>query len=125
MPCRASWLTSTTHQMVCHCPVNHTTTTPHPTTLLRRPWKGSWRWFHEELLDCCLPLNKVAQEGVVLTQVIVWGEGGWWLRRGVCGADMCGRVGLAKGWAGRLGLVGVGVLLLCHRRCVMLLGGAQ
>jgi hypothetical protein len=34
-----------------------------------RPWKGSWRWFHEELLDCCLPLNKVAQEGVVLTQV--------------------------------------------------------
>jgi hypothetical protein len=35
----------------------------------KRPWKGSWRWFHEELLDCCLPLSKVAQEGVVLTQV--------------------------------------------------------
>lgn len=35
----------------------------------KRPWKGSWRWFHEELLDCCLPLNKVAVEGVVLTQV--------------------------------------------------------
>jgi glutathione gamma-glutamylcysteinyltransferase len=34
----------------------------------KRPWKGSWRWFHEELLDCCLPLSKVAQEGVVLTQ---------------------------------------------------------
>lgn len=35
----------------------------------KRPWKGSWRWFHEQLLDCCLPLNKVAQEGVVLMQV--------------------------------------------------------
>jgi glutathione gamma-glutamylcysteinyltransferase len=35
----------------------------------KRPWKGSWRWFHEQLLDCCLPLNKVAQDGVVLTQV--------------------------------------------------------
>ena len=19
----------------------------------RRPWKGVWRWFNEELLDCC------------------------------------------------------------------------
>lgn len=35
----------------------------------KRPWKGSWRWFHEQLLDCCLPLDTVAQEGVVLTQV--------------------------------------------------------
>jgi glutathione gamma-glutamylcysteinyltransferase len=35
----------------------------------KRPWKGSWRWFHETLLDCCLPLDTVAQEGVVLTQV--------------------------------------------------------
>eukprot|EP00775_Hariotina_reticulata_P014329 gene14329-55_t len=34
----------------------------------KRPWKGSWRWFHEQLLDCCLPLNTVAKEGVVLTQ---------------------------------------------------------
>lgn len=49
----------------------------------KRPWKGSWRWFHEELLDCCLPLNKVAQEGVVLTQVcpggarrVGWGKEG-------------------------------------------------
>jgi glutathione gamma-glutamylcysteinyltransferase len=35
----------------------------------KRPWKGSWRWFHEQLLDCCLPLATVAKEGVVLTQV--------------------------------------------------------
>eukprot|EP00878_Enallax_costatus_P016815 GHUV01017648.1.p1 GENE.GHUV01017648.1~~GHUV01017648.1.p1 ORF type:complete len:331 (+),score=67.21 GHUV01017648.1:896-1888(+) len=34
----------------------------------KRPWKGSWRWFHEQLLDCCLPLDTVAKEGVVLTQ---------------------------------------------------------
>ncbi|WIA42506.1 hypothetical protein OEZ86_008492 [Tetradesmus obliquus] len=34
----------------------------------KRPWKGSWRWFHEQLLDCCLPLATVAKEGVVLTQ---------------------------------------------------------
>ncbi|KAI8471447.1 MAG: Phytochelatin synthase-domain-containing protein [Monoraphidium minutum] len=30
----------------------------------RRTWKGSWRWFHEKLLDCCLPLDKVAAEGI-------------------------------------------------------------
>ena len=34
----------------------------------RRPWKGSWRWFHERLLDCCLPLERVASEGIVLAQ---------------------------------------------------------
>jgi hypothetical protein len=38
----------------------------------RRTWKGSWRWFHEKLLDCCLPLDKVAAEGIVLSQVGVW-----------------------------------------------------
>jgi glutathione gamma-glutamylcysteinyltransferase len=25
----------------------------------RRPWKGPWRWFNEDLLDCCEPLPKV------------------------------------------------------------------
>ena len=25
----------------------------------RRPWKGPWRWFHEEMLDCCHPLERV------------------------------------------------------------------
>lgn len=34
----------------------------------RRKWKGSWRWFHEKLLDCCLPLERVAMEGITLTQ---------------------------------------------------------
>uniref|UniRef100_A0A1I8JNM6 glutathione gamma-glutamylcysteinyltransferase n=1 Tax=Macrostomum lignano TaxID=282301 RepID=A0A1I8JNM6_9PLAT len=26
-----------------------------------RVWKGPWRWFHEEMLDCCVPLSKSAQ----------------------------------------------------------------
>ena len=25
----------------------------------RRTWKGAWRWFHEEMLDCCWPLEQV------------------------------------------------------------------
>ncbi|MEW5316215.1 MAG: hypothetical protein WDW38_007597 [Sanguina aurantia] len=34
----------------------------------RRPWKGVWRWFHEELLDCCKPLVEVQKDGVTLSQ---------------------------------------------------------
>jgi len=34
----------------------------------RRTWKGPWRWFHEEMLDCCHPLSKVKEEGVTLEQ---------------------------------------------------------
>lgn len=29
-----------------------------------RPWKGPWRWFSEELLDCCAPLEEVRDRGV-------------------------------------------------------------
>jgi hypothetical protein len=35
----------------------------------RRAWKGPWRWFHEQMLDCCLPISRVAEEGIVLQQV--------------------------------------------------------
>lgn len=35
----------------------------------RRAWKGPWRWFHEEMLDCCKPLADVQKEGVTLAQV--------------------------------------------------------
>jgi len=35
----------------------------------RRAWKGPWRWFHEQMLDCCLPIARVAEEGIVLDQV--------------------------------------------------------
>jgi Phytochelatin synthase len=42
---------------------------PEPRADPRRAWKGPWRWFHEALLDCCAPLQRVAQDGVTLTQV--------------------------------------------------------
>jgi glutathione gamma-glutamylcysteinyltransferase len=31
-----------------------------------RVWKGNWRWFDESLLDCCVPLDVVAREGIDL-----------------------------------------------------------
>jgi len=34
----------------------------------RRPWKGPWRYYNESLLDCCLPLERVARVGVTLPQ---------------------------------------------------------
>jgi len=34
----------------------------------RRKWKGPWRWFHEEMLDCCKPLSAVIKEGITLDQ---------------------------------------------------------
>lgn len=33
-----------------------------------RLWKGPWRWYSEELLDCCLPLDAVRDKGVTLDQ---------------------------------------------------------
>jgi glutathione gamma-glutamylcysteinyltransferase len=29
-----------------------------------RLWKGPWRWFSEELLDCCVPLTEVQRRGL-------------------------------------------------------------
>jgi glutathione gamma-glutamylcysteinyltransferase len=29
-----------------------------------RLWKGPWRWFAEELLDCCVPLSQVRERGL-------------------------------------------------------------
>jgi phytochelatin synthase len=34
-----------------------------------RTWRGPWRWFSEELLDCCTPLAKVRDSGVTLDEV--------------------------------------------------------
>lgn len=34
----------------------------------RRAWKGPWRFFHEHMLDCCHPLEKVREEGITLEQ---------------------------------------------------------
>ena len=29
-----------------------------------RLWKGPWRWFAEDLLDCCVPLSTVRERGL-------------------------------------------------------------
>nr|AWV56809.1 similar to phytochelatin synthase [Trebouxia lynnae] len=34
----------------------------------RRAWKGPWRWFHEQMLDCCEPLSQVLASGINLDQ---------------------------------------------------------
>lgn len=31
-----------------------------------RPWKGPWRWYAEDLLDCCDPLDQVRVRGLTL-----------------------------------------------------------
>jgi glutathione gamma-glutamylcysteinyltransferase len=34
-----------------------------------RTWKGPWRWFAEDLLDCCVPLAEVRQRGLHLDEL--------------------------------------------------------
>lgn len=34
-----------------------------------RTWKGPWRWFSEELLDCCVPLERVRARGMDLDEL--------------------------------------------------------
>jgi glutathione gamma-glutamylcysteinyltransferase len=34
-----------------------------------RLWKGPWRWFAEDLLDCCVPLSEVRERGLDLDQL--------------------------------------------------------
>jgi len=34
-----------------------------------RLWQGPWRWFSEELLDCCLPLEQVRVQGITLEEL--------------------------------------------------------
>lgn len=31
-------------------------------------WKGPWRWFSEELLDCCRNLEDVKKEGISVSE---------------------------------------------------------
>jgi glutathione gamma-glutamylcysteinyltransferase len=31
-----------------------------------QPWKGPWRWFSEEMLNCCVALDDVKQSGITL-----------------------------------------------------------
>mmetsp|Transcript_81071 Transcript_81071/g.127687 ORF Transcript_81071/g.127687 Transcript_81071/m.127687 type:complete len:314 (+) Transcript_81071:22-963(+) len=30
-----------------------------------RVWKGVWRWYHEDMLDCCEPLEVIQEQGIV------------------------------------------------------------
>eukprot|EP00545_Synedropsis_sp_CCMP1620_P009370 CAMPEP_0119007408 /NCGR_PEP_ID=MMETSP1176-20130426/2991_1 /TAXON_ID=265551 /ORGANISM="Synedropsis recta cf, Strain CCMP1620" /LENGTH=401 /DNA_ID=CAMNT_0006959549 /DNA_START=28 /DNA_END=1233 /DNA_ORIENTATION=- len=32
----------------------------------RRLWKGPWRWYHEELLNCCMDLEDIKKTGITL-----------------------------------------------------------
>jgi glutathione gamma-glutamylcysteinyltransferase len=34
-----------------------------------RLWKGAWRWFAEDMLDCCLSLAEIREHGVSLDQL--------------------------------------------------------
>lgn len=34
-----------------------------------RPWRGPWRWFGEELLDCCKSMELARAEGLTLDEV--------------------------------------------------------
>ncbi|HYO93559.1 MAG TPA: phytochelatin synthase family protein [Polyangiaceae bacterium] len=34
-----------------------------------RLWRGPWRWFSEELLDCCTPLSTVRKAGISLEEL--------------------------------------------------------
>ncbi|KAJ3095642.1 hypothetical protein HDU97_006749 [Phlyctochytrium planicorne] len=33
-----------------------------------RRWKGPWRWYDEEMLECCRPLSEVKEEGITLME---------------------------------------------------------
>lgn len=39
-----------------------------------RLWKGPWRWFSEELLDCCQPLERVREKGIPLDELACLAE---------------------------------------------------
>jgi len=34
-----------------------------------RVWKGPWRWYHEDMLDCCEPLDVIKKRGVPMEKL--------------------------------------------------------
>ena len=34
-----------------------------------REWKGVWRWFADDMLDCCLPLSAIREQGLSIDQL--------------------------------------------------------
>lgn len=39
-----------------------------------RIWKGSWRWYSEDMLDCCSPMEEVLKNGVTLDEFVCKAE---------------------------------------------------
>lgn len=39
-----------------------------------RLWKGPWRWFAEDLLDCCVPLEEIRKRGLDVEQLACLGR---------------------------------------------------
>lgn len=37
-------------------------------------WKGPWRWYHERMLDCCVPISLVEHEGITFNQFVCLAE---------------------------------------------------
>lgn len=35
-----------------------------------RVWKGPWRWYHEDMLDCCVPTALVRKQGITFDEFI-------------------------------------------------------
>jgi hypothetical protein len=35
-----------------------------------RVWKGAWRWYAEDMLDCCVPINQVIDRGITVKEWI-------------------------------------------------------
>jgi glutathione gamma-glutamylcysteinyltransferase len=34
----------------------------------RQTWKGPWRWYHEQMLNCCVDLNDIQAKGITLAE---------------------------------------------------------
>ena len=35
----------------------------------KRLWRGTWRWFGEEMLDCCVPLPEIRRRGIEMDEL--------------------------------------------------------
>ncbi|XP_060069644.1 glutathione gamma-glutamylcysteinyltransferase-like [Ylistrum balloti] len=33
-------------------------------------WKGPWRWYHEDMLECCVPLQEMKEKGITYDQFL-------------------------------------------------------
>lgn len=35
-----------------------------------RVWKGPWKWYHEDMLDCCIPTELVRKQGITFDEFV-------------------------------------------------------